>query len=378
MLLVVGSMLASPDPRWGTRRLPASQAPRAPKLCSIAGHAGKGARLHTPEPIFIGRRELASLMDLDAHYAAAEAAFRAHAEGRTLVPMPLHIALDGGGFHAKGAYIDTGAGRYAAVKVNSNFAGNAARGLPTIQGAVLLYDACDGRLLAIMDSIEITSKRTAAAGAVATRHLARRDSSVIGICGCGEQGRAQLAAIARVLPVRRAWAWDMDGERAMQFAHDMRLALRIEVSPVREIAAADVIVTATPASRPFLRTAAPGTFVAAIGADSPHKNEIHRELMAVAKVVTDLTAQALAMGDLHHAPGVQPHAELGEVLIGRKPGRASDDEVIVFDSTGVAIQDVAAAACAYERYVAGRDIGLPEPNGPQAGIMTRPWSSSSR
>jgi ornithine cyclodeaminase/alanine dehydrogenase-like protein (mu-crystallin family) len=295
-------------------------------------------------------------MDLDAHYAAAEAAFRAHAEGRSLVPMPLHIAVDRGGFHAKGAYIDTGAGRYAAVKVNSNFAGNSARGLPTIQGALLLYDARDGRLLAIMDSIEITAKRTAAAGAVAARHLARRDSTVIGICGCGEQGRAQLAAIARVLPIRRAWAWDRDGDRAAGFARDMGSKLSVRIDAVREIAAADVIVTATSATEPFLRTVAPGTFVAAVGADHPHKNEIHPQLMAAARVVTDLTAQALAMGDLHHAPGVQVHAELGEVLAGRKPGRTGDDEVIVFDSTGAAIQDVAAAACAYERYAAARDI----------------------
>lgn len=141
-------------------------------------------------PVTIGRRELASLMDLDAYYAAIEAAFRAHAEGRAIVPMPLHIPVEEGGFHAKGAFLALDHA-YVAVKVNSNFPGNPKRGLPTIQGAVLLYDARDGRLLAILDSIEITSKRTAAASAVAARYLARRDSSTIAICGCGEQGRAQ-------------------------------------------------------------------------------------------------------------------------------------------------------------------------------------------
>jgi len=313
--------------------------------------------LDTPEPLLISRRELASLMDLDAYYRAVESAFRAHAEGRATVPMPLHIAVEGGGFHAKGAFIDAGPEeRFAAVKVNSNFPGNPARGLPTIQGAVLLYDANDGRLLAILDSAQITSKRTAAAGAVAARHLARRDSRTIGICGCGEQGRAQLAAIARVLPIERAWAWDVDFAGAERFAKEMSKALRLEVTAVREIADADVIVTATSAREPFLRTVSPGTFLAAIGADNPLKSEIHPDLMASAKVVTDLTSQAIAMGDLHHAPGVAVHAELGEILAGRKPGRESDAEIIVFDSTGVAIQDVAAAACAYQRAVGARSI----------------------
>jgi ornithine cyclodeaminase/alanine dehydrogenase-like protein (mu-crystallin family) len=313
--------------------------------------------LDTPEPLLISRRELASLMDLDAYYRAAESAFLAHAQGRATVPMPLHIAVDGGGFHATGAFIDAGPEeRFAAVKVNSNFPGNPSRGLPTIQGAVLLYDAADGRLLAILDSIEITSRRTAAAGAVAARHLARGDSSTIGICGCGEQGRAQLAAIARVLPIRRAWAWDADAARAGRFAQEMSRSLGLDVAAVREIAGADVIVTATSALEPFLRTVAPGTFIAAIGAESPHKSEIHPALMASSKVVTDLTSQAIAMGDLHHAPGAAVHAELGEIVAGRRPGRESDDEVIVFDSTGVAIQDVAAAACAYQRAVGARDI----------------------
>ena len=304
-------------------------------------------------PITISRRELASLMDLDAYCAAVEAAFRAHAEGRAVVPLPLHIPVEEGGFHAKGAYLALDH-EYVAVKVNSNFPGNPKRGLPTIQGAVLLYDAREGRLLAILDSIEITSKRTAAASAVAARYLARRDSASIAICGCGEQGRAQLAAIARVLPLVRAFAWDVDSEKAKQFARDMAKLMPVEVCA--EVPRADIVVTATSSKTPFLEHVAAGTFVAAVGADSPHKCEIHPRLMAGAKIVTDLTSQAQAMGDLHHAPGVRVHAELGEIVTGQKPGRTSLDETIVFDSTGVAIQDVAASAWAYERGVAAKDI----------------------
>lgn len=306
-------------------------------------------------PIFIDRRELASLMDLDAYHDAVEAAFRAHAEGRTQVPMPLHIALRDGSFHAKGAWIAMERD-YAAVKVNSNFPGNSSRGLATIQGAVLLYDARDGRLLAILDSMEITARRTAAASAVAARHLARPDSRTIAILGCGEQGRAQLAAIARVMRLERVLAWDIDAARAERFACEVASATGLEARAVSGIPRADIVVTATSSHRPFLERAAPGTFVAAVGADAPHKSEIHPGLMAAAKIVTDLTAQAAVMGDLHHAPGAHVHAELGEIVAGVKPGRTDASEITLFDSTGVAIQDVAAAAWAYERAISAKEI----------------------
>jgi len=328
--------------------------------------------------LIIGRRELASLMDLDAYLASADAAFRAHAEGRATVPMPLHIAVEGGGFHAKGAALvipDAAAAAtirdphaYAAVKVNSNFPGNPALGMPTIQGAVLLFHAGDGRLLAILDSIEITSRRTAAASALAARHLSREDSSTITILGCGEQGRAQLTAIARVRPLERAFAWDADPARAVTFAAEMSHHLRLEVKPAAHLRDAaiqsDIVVTCTSSKSAFLSRddIAPGTFIAAIGADSPQKSEIRPDLLSSSKVVTDLTSQAQVMGDLHHAmdagamSAADVYAELGEIVAGRKPGRTTATEVTLFDSTGVAIQDVAAAAWAYERAVAARDI----------------------
>jgi ornithine cyclodeaminase/alanine dehydrogenase-like protein (mu-crystallin family) len=226
--------------------------------------------------LIIGRRELASLMDLDAYLASADAAFRAHAEGRATVPMPLHIAVEGGGFHAKGAALvipDAAAAAtirdphsYAAVKVNSNFPGNPALGMPTIQGAVLLFHAGDGRLLAILDSIEITSRRTAAASALAARHLSREDSSTITILGCGEQGRAQLTAIARVRPIERAFAWDADPARAVTFAAEMSHHLRLEVKPAAHLRDAaiqsDIVVTVhqLEVGVPFARRHRPGDF----------------------------------------------------------------------------------------------------------------------
>ena len=312
-------------------------------------------------PLMIDRALLRRLMDLDDYYAAAEAAFLAHADGRTRMPMPLHIEADAGAFHAKGAYVALDDRAWVAVKVNSNFPGNPAKGLPTIQGAVLLYDADDGQLLAILDSMEITSKRTAAASALAARHLSRDDAHHLAILGCGEQGRAQLAAIARVRSIRGVMAWDSQAEKARAYADEMSRELGITVIAAPTVRhatkGAHLIITATTAREPFLGPddVAQGTFIAAVGADAPHKSELHPDLMARATIVADSLDQARIMGDLHHAiaagkmPCDSALAELADVVSGRKPGRASDSETTIFDSTGLAIQDVAAAALAYSR-----------------------------
>ena len=305
-------------------------------------------------PLIVDRERLRELMDLDDYFLAVQAAFLAHAEGRTSQPLPLHIEAPEGGFHAKGAYVALDRA-WVAVKVNSNFPGNPAKGLPTIQGAVLLYDAGDGRLVAILDSMEITAKRTAAASALAACQLARADASTIAICGCGLQGRAQLAAIARVRGIERAFAWDADAAKARAYADEMRESLGIEASAVESLEdatrEADIIVTATSSRVPFLmrRHVRPGTFVAAIGADNPHKSELHPDLFEGTKVVVDSLEQASIMGDLHHAADSAIHAELAEIVSNRKPGRIDATEITIFDSTGLAIQDVAAAALAYTR-----------------------------
>jgi ornithine cyclodeaminase/alanine dehydrogenase-like protein (mu-crystallin family) len=209
--------------------------------------------------------------------------------------------------------------------------------------------------------MEITSKRTAAASVLAARHLARPDARTVAICGCGEQGRAQLAAIARARPIARTFAWDADAGKAGVFAREMGAVLAIEVTAVATLSeatrAADIVVTATSSHTPFLASdcVRPGTFIAAIGADNPHKSELHPDLFIGTKVVVDSLQQAAVMGDLHHAidsgkaTRASVHAELADVVAGRKPGRADDVEITIFDSTGLAIQDVACAAAAYSR-----------------------------
>jgi ornithine cyclodeaminase/alanine dehydrogenase-like protein (mu-crystallin family) len=204
--------------------------------------------------------------------------------------------------------------------------------------------------------------------ALAARYLARSDADTVAICGCGAQGRAQLTALVEVLPLQQALVWDLDSEKADEFARTMRAELHLDVAVVREPSDAtrqsDVIVTATTARSPFLTIdmVRPGAFVAAVGADSPEKSELAPQLMAAATIVVDILAQCATMGDLHHAIEAgqvalaDVHAELADLVVERKPGRTRPAEITVFDSTGTALQDVASAASIYQRAMAG-DVG---------------------
>ena len=316
------------------------------------------------ETLILTRRDVQELLGWDECIAAVEGAFRLHAEGRSLSPGVLGVRAPHGGFHIKAAGLNVGR-LYFAAKTNANFSDNPRRhGLPAIQGVIVLCDADDGRPLALMDSIEVTIRRTGGATAVAAKYMARPGSRTVTICGCGTQGRAQLRALLHVLPIERAFALDSDASAATAYAHDLSAELGIDVSPTGNLGTAlaesDVCVTCTPSRKPFVLRShvRPGTFVAAIGADSPDKQELDPKLMAAGTVVTDVLEQCAVMGDLHHAldAGAMSrdtvHAELADLVMGRKPGRRSDDEVTIFDSAGTALQDVAAAVVVYEKAVA--------------------------
>ncbi len=319
------------------------------------------------------RGDIAGLLTIEDHLRAAETAFRSLGEGKAELPAPLHLAGIEGAFHAKAATLRLER-PYAAVKVNGNFPGNPARfGLPTIQGAVMLLDAEKGSPLALLDSIEITLARTAAATALAARHLARGEARIATICGCGAQADAQLEYVAAVLPLAKVYAWDLAPEQARDFAERTAARLGLEVEAAAELRQAtrqsDIIVTCTTAREPFLGLGdvAAGTFIAAVGSDHPEKQELEPELLAGALVYADSIEQCAEMGELHHAmrrewmTRDEVAGELAELVTGRKSGRNSATEIIVFDSTGLAVQDVAAAAIAYERAVetgVGREVAL--------------------
>ena len=317
--------------------------------------------MESPGTLLLTRTEISALLRFSDYFEAVEAAFKAHAESRSLEQGLLHLDSRGGEFHIKGGGLQLGR-VYFAFKINGGFYQNAKlRGLPNIVGTIALCDGESGYPLAIMDSGEITRQRTAAAAAVAARRLARSDANTITICGCGTQGRAQLSAMKWLLPIRKAYAFDVDATQREQFAAKLSQELKIPVEPIDEpgpaVRESDIAVTCTPSRQPYLKMAdvRPGTFIAAMGADSPEKQELDSSLLASSKVVVDMLTQCEKVGELHHALKAgamrreQVHAELGEIVAERKPGRTSRDEITVFDSTGTALQDVAAAAAVFEK-----------------------------
>jgi ornithine cyclodeaminase/alanine dehydrogenase-like protein (mu-crystallin family) len=304
------------------------------------------------------------LLDVPACIAAVEDAFRRRAEGGASPAGVLGVHVRDGGFHVKAAALELRRPWFAA-KVNANFPGNrAARGLPTIQGVLALFDAASGVPLALMDSMAVTTLRTAAASAVAAKFLARAGAASVAVVGCGVQAYAHITALHAVRPLTALSAFDTDRDAAVRLASHVQevhgMSVRVADDVGAAVAGSAIVVTCTPSRRAFLgaRHLAPGAFVAAVGADSEEKIELEPGLMRDAAVVVDDLEQCSTIGDLHHAlaAGVTTReavrATLGEVVMDASRGRRNDDEVVVFDSTGVAIEDVAAAAVVYERALA--------------------------
>lgn len=304
------------------------------------------------------------LLDIRSCIEGVENAFRQKGAGQPCPGGMLGVHVARGGFHAKAALLEL-TRPYFAVKINANFPENpSTRGLPTIQGVLVLFDASNGLPLAVMDSMAVTTLRTAAATAVAASYLARRDACTATFIGCGAQGRAHVAAISTVRELERAFVFDRDELKAIKFAEEMQLVHPFEVLVATDLGratrASDIVVTTTTAKKAFLGRdhISSGAFVAAVGADNEHKQEIEVDFMRTGVIIADDLEQSATIGDLHHAldAGVMTRndvrATLDEVVAGVKRGRISEDEIIIFDSTGVAIEDVAAGSIAFERAIA--------------------------
>ncbi len=311
------------------------------------------------------QRDLSAVLSPRDCLASVEEAFRAYGEGRLAAPKSVGLHGAAGTFHVKAALSDV-----FAAKINANFPGNPRQHrLPTIQGVIVLMDIEKGTILAILDSALITTLRTAAATAVAAKHLARRDAATVTVIGCGTQGRASLEALRLVRPIHTAYAYDVDPASSERFARETNGQLGLDVRAVATfddaVAESDIVVTCTTARAAILdaRHLHAGLFIAAVGADNPEKQELTPALLRESIVVADILEQSATMGDLHHALDAglltrdEVRGELAEVICGRVRGRESDGEVFVFDSTGTALQDVAVASLAWSR-AAERGVGV--------------------
>jgi ornithine cyclodeaminase/alanine dehydrogenase-like protein (mu-crystallin family) len=324
----------------------------------------------TDATIVLAARDVARLLPIRECIDAIARAMRAHEDGRSRGPASSGLTLPDGSVHAKMAAMQQEGRVLVAVKANVNLPGNPNRhGRPTIQGALILLDGGDGRPLAIMDSIALTAIRTAAVAALAAEYLAAPEARTITVMGCGEQGEAQLRAMAVVRALRAGFVIDTDRPKASALAARMSAELGWPVTSTTDldgaVAASDICVTCTTSQQPLLyrRHLHAGLFVAAVGADNPAKQEIDAEALAHSRVVVDSLAACAAGGDLHHAidAGLMTeqgiYGELSAIAAGRLPSRRTPDEVFVFDSTGTALQDVAAAALVY-RHAAASGAGM--------------------
>ncbi|HVD12005.1 MAG TPA: ornithine cyclodeaminase family protein [Gaiellaceae bacterium] len=286
---------------------------------------------------------------------AVRDAFVAYARGEWSMPPKVYVpAYPAGDFRAMPAL---GAG-HAALKWVTSFPGNPARGLPTVTGLVLLSDASDGSLVAVLDAAAVTALRTGAAAVLAAETLARAGAGVAAVVGAGVNGRAVARTFVSL--GREVVFWDVDGERARGAAKELGAGVG---NSREEALSADVVVTVTPGHEVLFPAGSlqAGQHVSLMGADGPGKAEIAVEELVRTRVFCDDWVQASHNGELARAveAGAVARAdvtELGEVLAGTAPGRQSEDEITSFDSTGLAIQDLAIALAAMER---ARELELP-------------------
>jgi alanine dehydrogenase len=320
------------------------------------------------ETLLLDPADVSASARLSAVVDAVEEAFAADAAGDTQMPAKSYIDLPqhDGDFRSMPAYIDRtdGAGWEAAgVKwVNSHPSNPETHDLPTVMGTMVYSDPETALPLAIMDGTTLTRLRTGAAAAVATRHLAREDATSLGLVGAGVQSYTQLEAIAEVRPVETVVVADVDERAVAAFRDRYGEAFDVRAGSVAEAAACDVVSTTTPVEEPVVDAVGERTHVNAMGADAAGKHEIADDVLAGAKIVIDDHDQCVHSGEINvpYGRGVLTdadiHAELAEVVAGTRSGREPDDGVTVFDSTGLAIQDVAAAHVVYE-HAREQDVG---------------------
>ncbi len=296
---------------------------------------------------------------IGAVVAAVEDAFAAYARGDAIMPAKSYVDLDryNGDFRSMPAYLNTGAWDGAAVKwVNVHPDNPRDHGLPTVMGTLIYSDPETAFPLAIMDATKLTGKRTGAAAAVATKYLAIEDATSLGIVGAGAQAYYQLEAIATVRNIETVVIADRNEQKQHEFVEHFADRFEARHGSIADAAACDILSTVTPVEDPIISREAVSehTHINAIGADAAGKHELDDQILLDALLVIDDYEQCVHSGEVNvpWSNGVLDdndlHGELGDVVVGNIDGRVSTDGITVFDSTGLAIQDVAAAHVAYE------------------------------
>ncbi|HUU76564.1 MAG TPA: ornithine cyclodeaminase family protein [Methanoregulaceae archaeon] len=295
----------------------------------------------------------ASGLDISEVNDAIEEAFAEHGRGNVQMPPKVYVHLDKGDFRTMPAYIPSL--DIAGMKIVNVHPGNRQSGLPTVMALTIILDIDTGLPLAILNSTDLTDLRTGAAGAVAARYLAPASPATLGIVGSGRQAIAQVNAICHEIDVESVRVWSRDEKNAVSFCKNFS---GIDCNPANlpRVCSADIIVTTTPSRKPLIKDewVTEGTHINAIGADAPGKQELDPAILPRAEVFVDDPAQAVHSGEINVPISLglfspeQIKGTLGELVIGKKK-RNARDEITIFDSTGLAIQDLAIAEIAMRK-----------------------------
>jgi len=317
------------------------------------------------EILLVKEPDIRRSVTIEEAISAVEDGFTRLAAGEVDLPpvMSLDLPEVRGEVHIKGGHISGAEG--LVIKIATGFYDNPSLGLPSGTGMMIVFSAQTGFPQALLfDNGYLTDLRTAAAGAVAAKYLARRDVRVVGVVGAGGQGRIQILALAKVRPCQKVVAYDLDKSRLSAYVEEMPRIVGVEVVAAQDaegvVTASDMLVTCTPSREPYVRAEwlRPGQHITAMGSDAPYKQELESKVLARADLyVCDHKVQCAERGELHHGleDGVISEEneilELGDITSGRHPGRTDDSQITVCDLTGVGVQDAAIAALAYEKAI---------------------------
>lgn len=320
--------------------------------------------------LLLTKEEVRGLISIREVIGTVEEAYKAFNSGEVVQPdyIGMHLSPPGAEIDFKLGYCRSN--EMISMKASSGgFVDNPkAYGVPNGMGTILLFDARSGALVCVMDGSLITGLRTGAAGAVSVKALARKDARTITSIGTGNQARMQIRAIKEVMKIERIHAWDNNPETLSMYKADIERELGIPVvmanSKQEAVEQADILVTTTRGKGSLVEAGwvKPGTHIVAIGSDQQGKQELDPEIFRGAKIVNDSIEQCTEKGETWHPLNREIiskddiHAEIGEILLGAKPGRENDDEVTIFDSTGMAIQDNTTATKIYRNAIE-RGIG---------------------
>lgn len=309
--------------------------------------------------LLLSRKDIEGILSMKEVMVAVEKALKAKGLGKVQMPPKLYITFPKGDFRTMPAYIpEFGFGCVKIVNVHPK--NPLEHKLPAIMATIILIDPETGKPLAIMDGTWITNMRTGAVGGIAAKYLARKNSKIVGMVGAGAQARTQLLALNEIFNIEEVRVYSRTLESCEKFKEDMEyLGLNILIKEKIEDAVknCDILVTTTPATQPIVKNewVSKGIHINAIGSDAPGKEELDPEILKRAKIFVDDLEQAYHSGEINVplTKGIiskeEIYGELSDVITGKKAGRVAADEITVFDSTGLAIQDLAAAALVYKK-----------------------------